>query len=804
VRSRLSFHARWGWRLLVREPTRHVVICSMLAAVTLGLTFVAALLWHATRPPVAAVGSAATELILADNSKQSLSRGLQAVRREHLRPVVVLEEPVTFPGATTQLPLRNQPLGGALGGRAFTILEGRLPHGRREMVVTPTALEVLRTFVGPRTARGALVEVGPDRSLKIVGIVRDPRDHHTATMFVDDSVQLAARSASVYTRASIERLRAFQTDNPSVLSLVTLSEPASDDVVSLSLLLALGALMIAGLLAAVTYAVSARRRLREYGMLGAIGATSRQITATITAVGVVTSTVAAVPGALIGYALVSVGAAWLEAFLGRDLPADAAPLWIVMPPMLAMVCVATVAARRPARAIARIPVVDALAARRPTRAYSARGTRLAPLAVILAALAYTVGAARDVPLLLFSAPLLTLVALLLVAPLLVRLVGRSSSLGPTAWRFGLRDLARKPGPSLALLAGLTVLLTAPASLAVLTASAEHQRGDEPPNLPANMMLIEESVGGLGGWSSATPNRRGAEALLRRLRARLPQARTSAIRVPVAAGTPVNRSEYGPRHPVLETVWAVQRRQRPPKVRSDTPIWIATPRLMDLLTARGRPASATPDILSDNAHTVAFRTPTGRAVGDHRPAELGAPEADLLAGVWIAPRYARHRGWRAHTAGWILVNDRAITPGVLRDAAAAAHPAFRVSGADGDVASPFPARLVLLAACLAALLVALVVLALERLELERDVRVFTAIGARERLLRQMVGARTGVLTAIASLCAILVGYSVWLANRLFSSEEPPLAVSIDLVLVAVALPLVLAAMSIFVRPPPSRE
>jgi putative ABC transport system permease protein len=804
VRGHLRFHARWGWRLLVREPTRHVLIVSVLAAVTLALTFVAALLWHATRPPVASVGPAAHELILADNDRQSLSAGLRAVRDEHLRPVVVLEELVTFPGATSQLPLRDQPLNGALGGRPFTVLEGRLPHGPREMAVTGSALEVLRKLVGPEVGLGAEVEAISGRPRRIVGTVRDPRDHHLAAMFVDRSVRLAASSASVYTLAPSAQLLAFQAENPSVLGLVPLAERATDGVVSLSLLLAVGALIIAGLLATVTYAVSARRRLREYGMLGAIGATSRQITATITTVGLVTSAVAAVPGALIGYALASVGGRWLETFLGRDLAADAAPLWIVIPPVLAMVCVSTLAARGPARAIARIPVVDALAARRPSRAYSARTARLAPLVVILSAFAFAAGAAREVPLLLFSAPLLTLVALLLMAPLLVRWVGTGSSLGPTAWRFALRDLARKPGPSVALLAGLTVLLTAPASIAVLTASAERQRAAEPPNLPANMLLVEEAVGGLNGWSAIKPNRRQAEVLLRRLRARLPHARTSAIQVPVAAGTPVNRSEYGPRNPVFETVWAVQRRQRPPKVKSDAHVWIATPRLMALLADRGRVARPMRDVLSDNSHSVAFRKPRGPTVGAHRPARLGAPPAELLAEVLISPRFARHREWRAHTAGWILVNDRPIPAGVMRDAAADAHPDLKVTGSDGDVARPFPARLVLLAACLAAVILAIAVLTLERLELERDVRIYTAIGARRRLLRNMVGTRTGVLAGVASLCAIAVGYAVWLANRLFSSEEPPFAVSIDLVLVAVALPLVLGAVSAFARSPRTRE
>jgi len=453
--GRLRFHARWGWRMLAREPAQHVLIVSVLAAVTLSLTFVAALLWQATRPAVSSIGPSATEMLLSETSKQSLASGLREVRNDRLDSTVVLEETVRFPGIASEIPLRNQPLKGALGGRPFTVLDGRIPHGPHEMAVTRSALEVLGEFVGPETTLGTKVKVTSGQPLRIVGVVRDPRDFHAAALYVDDSVKLAPSSASVYTRASIDRLVAFQTDNPSVLALVPVSESATEGVVSLALLLSLGALIVAALLASTSYAVSARRRLREYGMLGALGATSRQITATITAVGVVSSAIAALPGALAGYALAMVGSNALESFLGRDLASSTVPLWIAIGPMLIMVVVSTGAARRPARTIARIPVVDALAGRRPTRAHSGRAVRWAPLAIVLAAFAFVVGSARELPILLFCGPLLALIALLMLAPGLVRLVGHGSSSGPTPWRFALRDLARRPGSSAALLAGLT-------------------------------------------------------------------------------------------------------------------------------------------------------------------------------------------------------------------------------------------------------------------------------------------------------------------------------------------------------------
>lgn len=309
-----------------------------------------------------------------------------------------------------------------------------------------------------------------------------------------------------------------------------------------------------------------------------------------------------------------------------------------------------------------------------------------------------------------------------------------------------------------------------------------------------MLLINESVGGLNGFSAVNPKRPEARALLQKLRALLPAARASSVQVPVAAGTPVNRSEFGPNNPVFETVWAVQRRQRPPRVTSDTPVWIARPRLLTLMADRSGAAQPDHDVLSDNSQSIAFRKPTGPPVGRHLPAPLGAPASDLLAEVWVSPRFAKRQGWHAHIAGWILVNDRPIPASIAREAAGYGFPDFEVTAHEDSGANSSSIRLVLLGVCLAALILAIAALALERLELQRDARVYTAIGARGRLLRLMVGTRTGVLTFVASLSAIVVGYSVWLANHLFSSEEPPIAISVDLLLVAVALPVMLGVVS----------
>jgi hypothetical protein len=129
-----------------------------LAAVTLSLTFVAALLWQTTRPAVSSIGRSATELVLSDTGRQSLAAGMCEVRHERLDSVVVLEETVRFPGAASEIALRNQPLKGAfeVSRSPCSTVASRTGH---EIAVAPSALDVLGAFVGPETTLGTKVKV---------------------------------------------------------------------------------------------------------------------------------------------------------------------------------------------------------------------------------------------------------------------------------------------------------------------------------------------------------------------------------------------------------------------------------------------------------------------------------------------------------------------------------------------------------------------------------------------------------------------------------------------------------------------
>ena len=126
----------------------------------------------------------------------------------------------------------------------------------------------------------------------------------------------------------------------------------------------LGMLLIA-LVGVGGFTVLAQRRLRSIGMLGAQGATNANVGLVVSANGFATGVVGAVAGFALGLA------AWLayrpraEASAHHVIGAFQLPWLVIFVSMALAVLAAYLAAVRPARAIARVPIVAALAGRPP-------------------------------------------------------------------------------------------------------------------------------------------------------------------------------------------------------------------------------------------------------------------------------------------------------------------------------------------------------------------------------------------------------------------------------------------------------
>ena len=140
--------------------------------------------------------------------------------------------------------------------------------------------------------------------------------------------------------------------------------PPSFDVGELIVLVAgtFGMLFI-GLIAVAGFTVMGRRRTRAIGMLGALGAAESKVRLVLLMNGFVVGFLGMVLGGVVGLAAWWSYAPHQQASVGHVVDPAAIPWWLVITALLLAPVTATLAAWRPARAVARLPVVAALSGR---------------------------------------------------------------------------------------------------------------------------------------------------------------------------------------------------------------------------------------------------------------------------------------------------------------------------------------------------------------------------------------------------------------------------------------------------------
>jgi len=150
---------------------------------------------------------------------------------------------------------------------------------------------------------------------------------------------------------------------PNVVSRTSAANTNEINPVTISLAAATLGMLLIALVGVGGFTVLAQRRLRSIGMLGAQGATDASVGLVVSANGFATGVVGAVCGFALGLA------AWLayrpraEASAHHVMGAFQLPWLVIFVSMALAVLAAYLAAVRPARALARVPIVAALAGR---------------------------------------------------------------------------------------------------------------------------------------------------------------------------------------------------------------------------------------------------------------------------------------------------------------------------------------------------------------------------------------------------------------------------------------------------------
>jgi putative ABC transport system permease protein len=348
---------RWAWRLFRREWRQQLLVLALLTVAVAAAVGSASVAYNLASSSDGRFGAA--DHLLTYGGADPRTQARVAAAGEWFGTIDVIgRRLVPVPGSVESVEFRAQDPQGAYSAPMLALREGRWPTGADQVAVTDAVASTFQLGVGDPLALD-----GHHRT--VVGLVENPSDLGDEFALVSPSHAAPPESVTILVRASGERFDAFRvaSGSPPVFESRGRSEQATAAAGTLGL--ATVALLLVSLVAAAGFAVVAQRRLRQLGMLAAIGATQKHLRLVLLANGAVVGAIAAVVGTtagLVGWIAVE---PQVETAAGHRINRLDVPWWLLGMGMLLAVVTATAAAWWPARAVARIPVTLALSARPP-------------------------------------------------------------------------------------------------------------------------------------------------------------------------------------------------------------------------------------------------------------------------------------------------------------------------------------------------------------------------------------------------------------------------------------------------------
>jgi putative ABC transport system permease protein len=777
---------RWAWRLFRREWRQQLMVLVLLT-VAVAATILSAAVGVNTPPPQNAGFGTADHLVSLPGNDPSLDADIAAIRR-HFGAVDVIEDRPLDTGTVQGAQVRAQDPRGPFGYPMLDVVSGRFPTGPGEVAMTRDLASTYGLVVG-----GDWSQDGQTR--RLVGLVENPQNLLDSFALVAPGQLASPAHVTVLFRATANSLAGFTFPH----GVTPQSPPPGGSGLPPAVVVftfAIFGLIFVGLIAVAGFSVLAQRRMRALGMLTALGGTDQQVRLVMVANGAVVGIVATVTGAVLGLVAWIAYAPHLATSAHHRVVWTSLPWWLVVATMVLAVATSTLAARRPARAASRMPVVAALSGRpaspRPAHRSAVPGlVLLAGGPVMLYFSGGWGGSTAKDQLLQLGGILATAVSVLLVAPLCVALLGRVGRRAPVAVRIALRDLARyrsRSGPALAaitfavLVAGLTCLLA--------TARYADPVDYFGPNLAVDELVVYPGGSGPGSGPDAGPGVEQAQPDPAQLRA-------AADSVAATLGNPAVLA--------LESTEAILGQAVPGGVRSyGGSTYVATPEVLRFYGID--PATVDPDALVLTARTGLDRAPDLELVSPTKgPSDCASgcvrnpkiqhldrlPSGTSEPNILITEHAVDTLKLTPQPAAWLIRSSGPLTAAQINNARQAAV----AGGVHIETASQAPSLDALRNyATGAGILLALAVLAMTvgliRAEAAGDLRTLTATGAAAGTRRTITAATAGSLGLIGAVLGTGVAYLATVA--LFRSQlsermtHPPV---LDLVLIVVGLPVV---------------
>ena len=674
------------------------------------------------------------------------------------------------PGDVEKVDYRSQVPEGAYGDDLLALRRGSYPAGSGQVAVTNGVAESLRLRIG------SILDLD-GRRRTVVGIVENPSKLSDEFALISPSSARPDR-VTVLVEASTASRDSFyrsQADGPN--SAFAGSMERGSDVSNAAETLAVFSvasvfLLLASLVAAAGFAVVAQRRLRQLGMLAAVGATQKHLRLVLVTNGAVVGAIAAVTGTVAGLVLWVVFAPTLESAVDHRIDRLSLPWGLITMAVLLTVVGATAAAWWPGRTVSRLPVMLALSGRPPTPR-PARHSAIAAAALIAVGISCLALSGRDRAPLIVAGLVTTIVGSLLLGPLAIRTFSAVAVRVSIAPRLALRDLARYQARSGAALAAVTLALGI-ATAVVVTASAEEAKAAaEPPTLSDRQIRVY-----LGPPDARQFTPVDAPAQLGRLAAGVRQLahqldRATVIPLRKAMQPGVRTFVVGDTR-VIPTIELARRFDGPAgrkEYRAQSQLLVATPAVLEYLGVDPAAVDPSTDFLADRSVGIEeLVIPTFTSHGEIAVANVQkiATGAHLFGFTSAPPNLItiaglRRHGWKQIAAGWLVESSRPLTNQQIADAREIAADAGLAIEVQGEGRSLTTAKQIATAAgALLALAILALTVGLIRSESAGDLRTLTATGADSRIRRTLTATTAGALALLGALLGVAGAYVVLLA------------------------------------------
>ena len=508
---------RWGWRLFRREWRQQLLVLGLLTVAVAATIWGASVVTNAQIPPGYPTFGTGAALVTLPGTDPQLAADIAAIAGRW-GPADLIEKQNITTGTRQSVQLRAESPHGHYNAPLLGLVSGTYPAGPGQVALTSQVATRYGAHAG-----GTWHAAGT--TWQVTGIVQDPSNlADQFALVAPGQIRHPSQVIMLLGPAAAQQLLSDQTVPGVPAADVSVPTQQVSGVSPAVLILVVEVLGLAfiGLVSVASFSVLAQRRLRALGMLGAIGATERNLRLVMIAGGLVVGVVAALAGAVLGLAAWIAYAPTVQRDTGHAVDAARLPWWAFAIGIVLAIATSALASRRPAKTMAAVPVVTALSGR-PAPPKAVHRSALPGVIVFAAGLACLAsagglngvaggngpdggGGGNGHALFLLGGLVITITGICLLAPLAISVLAAGAGPRlPVAIRIALRDLVRYRARSGAALAATTFAVFLAMGICVVASI----KFDNPlnwigPNLSSSQVTV-------GATQSPGPGQRSSSA-----------------------------------------------------------------------------------------------------------------------------------------------------------------------------------------------------------------------------------------------------------------------------------------------------